>query len=164
MDILSGIHVPTVNGLIFYFWIAAAVVSCTVKFFMRRVLEKKYMCLLYAPLRQKQYLLILSIIFSISVSIVLYSLYSALLQSIDLDNKLLLATAKFNLILMMFVWCIGPTLSSFWLFLATNSEEVLNNQDEFWRVTRFIMNMEIIFIALSILILLGFISILSLAL
>ena len=155
---LRMIFVPSTDSLIFYFWILAAVVAWTSKYFLGNSLENKYKFQINAPKHHKVCMLVLSMIFSVSCLILLYSSYSIAIRKID-DQWLFLA-AKFNLFIMMISWGVGPTLSSFELFIVKNVDEISDkNEKVFWKMIRSMIYFEIFFMFLSFLSLLCFVCI-----
>lgn len=161
-DILSSVFVPSIDSLIFYFWITAAVISCIVKFVIEKSVEKKYKFQIDAPNRDKVAMFWLSVLFSISLIVLIYSSYSVMLKHIE-DRWLLLA-AKADLFLITLSFGIGPTINSFWLFLVQHSDELTGeeNFNEFMKSTKLFFNIESFCLMLSMLSLLGFLCILAL--
>ncbi len=160
-DILSAVFVPSTESNIFYCWIAAAVVSYFVKFVIGKSAEKKYKFPINAPKRQKMTMLWLSILFSISLIILIYSSYSVLFKYIE--NRWLLLAAKADLFLITLSLGIGPTINSFWLFFVKHSDEISGEEDfkEFMKSTKLFFNIESFCLMLSMLSLLGFLCILA---
>lgn len=162
-DILSAVFVPSTDSHIFYFWITAAMISYIVKFVIRKSAEKKYKFLINAPTRDKVAMLWLSVLFSISLIVLIYSSYSVVFKYIE-DRWLLLA-AKADLFLITLSLGIGPTINSFWLFLVKHSDELIGdyNFKEFMKNTKLFFDIESFCLMLSMLSLLGFLCIFAVA-
>lgn len=160
-DILSAVFVPSTDSHIFYLWITAAVISYLAKFVIGKSVEKKYKFLINAPNRDKVAMLWLSVLFSISLIVLIYSTYSVMFKYIE--DKWLFLAAKANLFLITLSLGIGPTINSFWLFLVKHSDELTGEDDfkEFIKSTKLYMDIESFCLMLSMLSLLGFFCILA---
>lgn len=160
-ELLSAIFVPSAGSHIFYFWITAALISYIVKFVISKSVETKYKFKINAPNRDKIAMLWLSVFFSISLIVLIYSSYSVMFKYIE--DKWLLLAAKADLFLITLSLGIGPMINSFWLFLVKHSDELTGEDDfkEFMKSASFFLNIESFCMMLSMLSLLGFFCILA---